>query len=60
MRSDFSLKIPEEYSILNIYENFGGGDLRPVKFVFGVVVIRVFLVVRASIPGLCTLTLITM
>ena len=40
-----------EYSVLNIYENFGGGDFSPGKIEFGVVVVRVFLVVRVSIPG---------
>ena len=40
-----------EYSVLNISENFGGGDFSPGKIEFGVVVVRLFLVVRVSIPG---------
>ena len=40
-----------EYSVLNMYENFGGGDFSPGKIEFGVVVVRIFLVVRVSIPG---------
>ena len=40
-----------EYSVLNIYENFGGGGFSPGKTEFGVVVVRYFLVVRVSIPG---------
>ena len=40
-----------EYSVLNIYENFGGGGFSPGKIEFGVVVVRFFLVVRVSIPG---------
>ena len=40
-----------EYSVLNMYENFGGGDFSPGKIEFGVVVVRFFLVVRVSIPG---------
>ena len=43
--------ILREYSVLNIYEFFGGGDFSPGKIEFGVVVVRVFLVVRVSIPG---------
>ena len=41
----------ESMSVLNIYENFGGGDLSPAKIEFGVVVVRFFLVVRVSMPG---------
>ena len=40
-----------EYSVLNMYENFGGGDFSPGKIEFGVVVVRFFGVVRVSIPG---------
>ena len=40
-----------EYSVLNIYENFGGGDFSPGKIEFGVDVVRFFFVVRVSIPG---------
>ena len=29
-----------EYSVINIYENFGGGDVSPGKIEFGVVVVR--------------------
>ena len=46
--------VSKEYSIPNIYENFGGGELSPGKIEFGVVIVRGFFVVRASIPGLYT------
>ena len=40
-----------EYSVLNIYENFGRGDFSPGKIEFGVVVVRFFLVVRILHSG---------
>ena len=41
-----------EYSVLNIYESFGGGDFSPGKIEFEVAVIRFFFAVRVSIPGI--------
>ena len=49
-----------EYSVLNIYENFGGDDFSPGKIEFGVVVVRFFLVVRVYIPGVnCILDILS-
>ena len=44
--------VSKKYIIPNMYENFGGCELSPGKNEFGVIVVRIFLVVRASIPGL--------
>ena len=44
--------VSKEYSISNIYENFGGSELLTGRIEFRVVVVRVVLVVRASILGL--------
>ena len=44
-----------EYSVLNIYENFGGGDFSPGKNEFGVAVVRFFLSLGSPFRGLTVL-----
>ena len=46
----------KQYSILNIYENLGGGELSPGKIEFGVVVVHFLLLLGPRFWGLTILS----